>query len=221
MSLIQVGKVLERLGIGDSWGLFVASAKCIDYVPFDLDGALVITDVTDDETSLERILEALKARFSVQSTIILAGLDKKNHWLGSKELRLNELVTVGKAYLTSEALQAGSVGQWMLVKLNITNQVDSNEKGVSAFNLQPLVDVVAALRAPEGCPWDRLQTHSTLRRYLLEEVYEVLEAIDNKDMANLREELGDVLLQIVFHARLAEEQGLFTVQDIIDDISAK
>lgn len=77
MSLIQVGKVLERLGIGDSWGLFVASAKCIDYVPFDLDGALVITDVTDDETSLERILEALKARFSVQSTIILAGLDKK------------------------------------------------------------------------------------------------------------------------------------------------
>ena len=66
-----------------------------------------------------------------------------------------------------------------------------------------------------------MQTHSTLRRYLLEEVYEVLEAIDNRDTNNLREELGDVLLQIVFHARLAEEQGLFTVQDIIDDITAK
>lgn len=91
----------------------------------------------------------------------------------------------------------------------------------TTFELDPLVDVVAALRSEGGCPWDRLQTHSTLRRYLLEETYEMLEAIDNRDIANLREELGDMLLQIIFHCRLAEEEGYFTVQDVIDDITAK
>lgn len=89
------------------------------------------------------------------------------------------------------------------------------------FTLEPLEDVVRTLRAPGGCDWDRAQTHSSLRRYLLEEVYETLDAIDNNDMVNLREELGDVLLQIVFHARLAEERGDFTVQDVIDDVSQK
>ncbi|MBS4913913.1 MAG: nucleoside triphosphate pyrophosphohydrolase [Veillonella sp.] len=95
-------------------------------------------------------------------------------------------------------------------------------KKTDGCSLEPLRRVVSALRNPEGgCPWDLLQTHSTLRRYLLEEVYETLEAIDNRDTANLREELGDVLLQIVFHAQIAEENGLFTIQDVIDDISHK
>lgn len=89
------------------------------------------------------------------------------------------------------------------------------------FTLEPLEDVVRVLRELGGCPWDQAQTHSSLRTYLLEEVYETLDAIDNQDMANLREELGDVLLQIVFHARLAEERGEFTVQDVIDDVSQK
>ena len=95
-------------------------------------------------------------------------------------------------------------------------------KKTDGCSLEPLRRVVSALRNPEGgCPWDLLQTHSTLRRYLLEEVYETLEAIDNRDTANLREELGDVLLQIVFHAQVAEENGLFTIQDVIDDIPIK
>ena len=89
------------------------------------------------------------------------------------------------------------------------------------INIQPLVDVVSELRAPNGCPWDRKQTHESLRRYFIEEVYEVMEAIDNKDVANLREELGDVLLQIVFHAQLATERGAFTMQDVIDDVTNK
>lgn len=89
------------------------------------------------------------------------------------------------------------------------------------FDVQPLVDVVAELRGPEGCPWDKVQTHHTLRRYLLEEVYEMLDAIDAGDMDNLREELGDVLLQVVFHCRLAEEAGHFTMQDVISDITEK
>ena len=89
------------------------------------------------------------------------------------------------------------------------------------IDIQPLVDVVAKLRAPDGCPWDKVQTHESLRRYFIEETYEVVDAIDNKDMHNLREELGDVLLQVVFHSSLAEESGSFSLQDVINDVTER
>lgn len=77
-----------------------------------------------------------------------------------------------------------------------------------------LVGVMARLRAPGGCPWDREQTHETLKRYFIEETYEVLEAIDSQNPDALCEELGDALLQVVFHAQLAREEGLFTIDDV-------
>ena len=84
-----------------------------------------------------------------------------------------------------------------------------------------LVAVMARLRAPNGCPWDREQTHSTLARHLLEETYEVLEAIDEGDLDGLREELGDLVIQIVFHSNIAFEEGAFTIADVLDDLRAK
>ena len=87
------------------------------------------------------------------------------------------------------------------------------------IDIQPLVEVVQKLCSPNGCPWDKVQTHESLRRYFIEETYEVVDAIDNKDMDNLREELGDVLLQIVFHSSLAEKSGAFTLQDVINDVT--
>jgi tetrapyrrole methylase family protein/MazG family protein len=84
-----------------------------------------------------------------------------------------------------------------------------------------LAGVMARLRAPDGCPWDREQTHGSLRRYLIEETYEVIEAIDDEDFELLCEELGDALLQIVFHAQLAAEEGLFSVDDVVDGIVSK
>lgn len=89
------------------------------------------------------------------------------------------------------------------------------------FDLKPLADVMATLRSPGGCVWDIEQTHASLRRYLVEEVYEVLEAIELADRDKLCEELGDLLLQIVFHARVAEETGAFSLQDVIDTVTAK
>lgn len=89
------------------------------------------------------------------------------------------------------------------------------------MNVKPLMEVVKTLREPGGCPWDREQDHSSLRKGFVEEVYEFLEAVDDKDYKGMREELGDVLLQVVFHARLAEEKGIFRMQDVIDDIVAK
>jgi len=84
-----------------------------------------------------------------------------------------------------------------------------------------LVDIMDRLRGPDGCPWDREQTYATLRRYLLEECYEVADAIDRSDLVELREELGDLLFQVVFLSRLAKEDGHFTAQDVVRGIAAK
>lgn len=89
------------------------------------------------------------------------------------------------------------------------------------YSMEDLLRIMELLRAPEGCPWDREQTHQSIRRNMLEEAYEVAEAIDNRDTANLKEELGDVLLQVVFHSRMAQEEGLFTFDDVVDGICKK
>src|SRR5438445_2110372 len=95
----------------------------------------------------------------------------------------------------------------------------SDPRAAEAFTR--LVDIMARLRGPGGCPWDREQTPASLRPYLLEEVYEVLEAIDGGDAAAIRDELGDVLLQIVFQSQLAAEAGRFTVADVAGAIADK
>ena len=84
-----------------------------------------------------------------------------------------------------------------------------------------LVEVVRRLRAPDGCPWDREQTHASLRATMLEEAYEVLEAIDEKSMTKLREELGDVLLQVLMQSLIAEEGGEFTLGDVAQAVREK
>lgn len=89
----------------------------------------------------------------------------------------------------------------------------------SAF--ESFQETIAHLRAPEGCPWDREQTHLSLRRYLLEETYEVLAALDAEDMDALRGELGDLLLQIVLHSQIAVEEGEFSLAEVIAEVQAK
>ena len=84
-----------------------------------------------------------------------------------------------------------------------------------------LVTIMDRLRGPDGCPWDREQTYATLRRYLLEECYEVADAIDGLDPDKLREELGDLLFQIVFHTTLASEAGQFTLADVARGVHDK
>lgn len=88
-------------------------------------------------------------------------------------------------------------------------------------NLEELIDVVAKLRAPDGCPWDREQTHASLRPNMLEEAYEAVDAIDENDMAHLREELGDVLLQVLLHSQIASESNEFTLDDVAKELKEK
>lgn len=87
--------------------------------------------------------------------------------------------------------------------------------------LEDLIETMRRLRAPEGCKWDKAQTHETLIKCLEEESREVITAIKNKDDENLQEELGDLLLQVVFHAAIAQEENRFTLADVIDGINQK
>ena len=84
-----------------------------------------------------------------------------------------------------------------------------------------LVDLMDVLRAPGGCPWDRKQTHESLKPHLLEETYEVLEILDRQDQTKLPEELGDVLLQVLFHSQIASEAGRFTIEDVLEQLADK
>lgn len=86
---------------------------------------------------------------------------------------------------------------------------------------EQLVGIMETLRGPSGCPWDREQTHDSLKKYLVEETCEVIDAIDDKDPNELRSELGDLLLQIVFHAQLAREERVFDIGDVVRGISSK
>ncbi len=92
-------------------------------------------------------------------------------------------------------------------------------KDLSRFSA--LVDIIARLRAPDGCPWDRKQTHASLRENLLAECYEVLEALDEGDSTKLRDELGDLLMQIVLHAQIASEAGEFGLGEVVANINTK
>ena len=97
---------------------------------------------------------------------------------------------------------------------------DYNDKD-RKYSFDDLIEIIAQLRGPGGCPWDIKQTHESLKECLTEESGEVIQAIDNKDDANICEELGDLLLQVIMHAQIASEDGRFTISDVIQGVSEK
>ncbi len=91
----------------------------------------------------------------------------------------------------------------------------------SKYDFSDLVEIMKILRSPQGCPWDRVQTHKSIRQNFIEETYEAIEAIDTEDTELLREELGDVMMQVVFHALMEEEVGSFNIDDVCDEVCKK
>ena len=89
------------------------------------------------------------------------------------------------------------------------------------YTFDDLVEILRILRRPGGCPWDRELTHESIRRNFIEETYEAIEAIDNKDSELLCEELGDVMLQVVFHAQISEDEGEFNINEVCDGVCKK
>ncbi|MBQ7218214.1 MAG: nucleoside triphosphate pyrophosphohydrolase [Ruminococcus sp.] len=90
-----------------------------------------------------------------------------------------------------------------------------------AYTISDLLVIMRLLRAPNGCPWDKVQTHQSIRRNFIEETYEAVEAIDKEDYDLMREELGDVLMQVIFHSIMEEEAGRFTFDDVCDEVCKK
>lgn len=101
-----------------------------------------------------------------------------------------------------------------MLNLDVASQKDK-------FNFEDFIEIIRMLRAPGGCPWDREQTHKSIRNDFLEEAYEAADAIDNSDDTALCEELGDVLLQIALHSQIASEEGAFNISDVIDTVARK
>ena len=89
------------------------------------------------------------------------------------------------------------------------------------YGFHDLVQIMRVLRGPGGCPWDAQQTHASIRKNFIEETYEAIEAIDAADPVLLQEELGDVLLQVIYHAAMEEEQGSFSIDDVCDGVCKK
>ena len=89
------------------------------------------------------------------------------------------------------------------------------------YTFDDLVRVIAELRSDHGCPWDRAQTYESLKQCLADEAQEVFDAVDHKDMENLCEELGDVLLQVVLNSQIAAEEGAFSIDDVVDGVCRK
>ncbi|MCX7780286.1 MAG: nucleoside triphosphate pyrophosphohydrolase [Negativicutes bacterium] len=199
MSFLEV--LYARLGIDPVDGLMVVDAADIPQLPVDLAAALVVTQVYNRQVASDAKLALMELYPDHYPVTVVKSLG-----LPGEEVRQVPLYEMDRVpdidHLTSIYLPG-------------------RKSRLQTFALTPLVDIMARLRAPEGCLWDIEQTHASLRRYIVEEVYEVLEAIELAAPEKLCEELGDLLLQIVFHARIAEEAGEFSMQDVIDTVCDK
>ncbi|WP_181351160.1 nucleoside triphosphate pyrophosphohydrolase [Thalassobacillus sp. CUG 92003] len=105
-----------------------------------------------------------------------------------------------------------------LTTVHLAPITDMNQLNHQFFRLR---EVISELRGPDGCPWDRAQTHESLRKYLIEETYEFIDAVNRADDVNMTEELGDILLQVLLHSQIGEDEGFFTVDDVIVTVTDK
>lgn len=185
-------------------GLTVLDGLHLDKQTLDVKLPVVITQVYNAMVASDvkiRLMEDYPDEYQI-AVVTAAGVPEEEHiaWIPLYELdRLQHINHLTSLYIP--AYQGQRVGR--------------------SYDLAPLVEMMDNLRSPGGCPWDLEQTHSSLKRYMVEEVYEVLEAIDLGDAEKLCDELGDLLLQVVFHARIAEEKGDFSIQDVVDGVTEK
>lgn len=199
MSFLEV--LYTRLAIDPIEGITVLDAADLASIPPEVTTALVVTQVYNTYVASEAKLVLMENYPDDFEVIVVKNLGLPDEQLLT--VPLFELDRVpGIDHLTSV-------------------YVPHRPAVSQSFSLEPILSVMAKLRSKEGCVWDIEQTHPSLRRYMVEEVYEVLEAIELENGDYLCEELGDLLLQIVFHARIAEESKIFSMQDVIDTVTEK
>ena len=199
MSFLEV--LYTRLGVDPVEGITVLDAADLGQLPPDINKPLIVTQLYNRSVASEAKLNLMEIFPDEHPVILVRNLSLTDEEIQSLPLyQLDRVQTID--HLTSLYIEAKASKQ-------------------ERFTLEPLQAIMAKLRSPGGCLWDIEQTHSTLRRYAVEEVYEVLEAIELSAPDKLCEELGDLLLQIVFHARIAEECGDFSLQQVIDGVCEK
>lgn len=199
MSFLEV--LYTRLGVDPINGVTIVDAADLPLLPADLVTGLIITQVYSRQVASDAKLALMDYYGDEYQVTVVRHLGLPEEQIA--KVMLFELDRLdGIDHLTSV-------------------YIPPRPERSKVFSLDPVVDVMARLRSPGGCVWDIEQTHLSLRRYIVEEVYEVLEAIELADSVKLCEELGDLLLQIVFHARVAEESGGFTMQDVVDTVTEK
>ncbi|MBU5592099.1 nucleoside triphosphate pyrophosphohydrolase [Clostridium sp. MSJ-4] len=198
VSFIDV--MMERLNIDPIEGIKVMDAFDIGNQVLDKRVGIIITQVYDPYIASEVKIKLCQYYDDDKDIYFVRAAGVK----GEESIRKIPLYTLDRQedidYLTSIYIPSGS-------------------KGYKDFN--DLLDVMEKLRSEDGCPWDREQTHHSLKKYLIEESYEVVEAIDENNEDKIIEELGDVLLQVVFHAAIGKEDGYFDIGDIINAINQK
>ncbi|MBI4307465.1 MAG: nucleoside triphosphate pyrophosphohydrolase [Chloroflexi bacterium] len=188
---------MESLGIDPSQGLLLGGTKD---VPLDPSVPALLGPLTPD--ALPSLRERLLARYPAGHGVSLVRVPAR----GKPRVQPLPLADLD-----------GRAAEGRPVFLFLPASPTENK----APDFSTLVGIMARLRGPGGCPWDREQSHQSLKKYLLEECYETLEALDAGDARKLAEELGDLLLQIVFHAQIAREGGAFTIDDVVRGIAAK
>lgn len=202
---IRVGALLDdvesRFGVSAADGVQVLTTSALLARPFDPGIALVLVPGgTAEVTPLPG-----RAAHASSAAQMLRALYPADHPV--QPLHIGEPETVAR--ITDQQLEADA---------HFVQAVDAIENGASPYSLPWLV---ARLRAPDGCPWDREQDHLSLRKFLLEETYEVYDALDEGSSPKLAEELGDLLLQIILHAQYAAEDGVFDMTDVHREVMAK
>ena len=196
-----VDEVLAAAAVDPLAGVQIVSVSNLAGVPFDPSMPLVLLD--DPAADAATVLPGRHARSGPHA--VLSALYPGGHELVSlPERHRHRLEEIDDALLAS--------GSWLVPALEPLDNLASPH-GMAAIS--------ARLRAPDGCPWDRRQTHRSLRPFLLEEAYETVDAIEHGSPADLADELGDVLLQVILHAQFAAEEGVFDLTDVYRSIATK
>lgn len=192
-------KCIKLSGYSDFKSVKIIDCLEADEFSFDVNSMNIITQIYDEEIASSIKLKLME---TYPDTTELLNIDV-----------LEEKVKKTPLYMLDQEKKYGFSTYFCIMPIDISKK--------TVYNIDNLLRIVKVLRGPDGCPWDMKQTHQSIRQHVIEEAYEVVDAIDNDDVDNLIEELGDLLFQVVFHAELGSEDGYFNFNDILNTLCNK
>ena len=192
-------KCLKLSGYADYNNIKILDCLETDEFSFDVNSFNIITQVYDLETASQLKVKLMEIYPEDANSLIIDVLGEN-----VKKIPL---------FMLDQEKNYGFSTYFCILPIEISKN--------RVYNVDNLLRIVKLLRGPDGCPWDKKQTHHSIRQHVIEEAYEVVDAIDNDDVDNLVEELGDLLLQVVFHAELGSEEGYFNFSDVVTDVCKK